>query len=143
MLPVTTSQARVRGAAAVATSTTYRGGMLRGLAAVLIVAALIAAGGYAAIRAFDLDGSDVARVGGAVPSEQVLQQRRESLAAQYGSAPAVRSGREPSAAKLREIRDSLARQFGSRPAAPAGREPSARQLRQIRDGLARLHGGVR
>jgi hypothetical protein len=79
---------------------------LRNTAAVAGVAALIAAGGYAATNTFGPDAHEPPVPVRSDPTDQVLDELRASVAGQYGST------REHSQQVMRELRQSVAGQFG-------------------------------
>jgi hypothetical protein len=91
-------------------------------AAVVGVAALIAAGGYAATKTFGPDAYEPqpapAASSNITPSDQVMGELRESVANQYGTSPsrpaaATSDNVTPSDAVMRELRETVANQYGS------------------------------
>jgi hypothetical protein len=83
------------------------------------VAAVIAAGGYGVLQAVEPDTAEHQPVSAPVTRDdtRAIEQLRESLAKQYGTAPATVA--TPSAERLRELRDSLAAQYGGGESIPA------------------------
>jgi hypothetical protein len=94
----------------------HHGRSARAAAAIVAVAGLIAAGGYAATTTFGPDAHDP-RPGPAVseypiPSDRVLRELHESVEGQYGSRPRTAATVRPGRRAQRELRDATAELYG-------------------------------
>ena len=122
-----------------------RHGRTRTAAAIAVIAALIAGGGYLATKTIS--------PGAATPplatdtevhtSAQKLRELRQSIAGQYGSRPAASVVVNPSAQTMRDMHQSIAGQYGSQAVANATVHPNAQVRRELRESIAGQYGPAR
>jgi len=122
----------------------------RHAAVVAGVAALIAAGGYAAVTILGPDAQPPRSVPAqrsappTVSREQAVREARDSIATLYGPRRSADIGAgsapTPRDVAMKEMRESIVKLYGPRRSAGAAATPSDDPIEQMRDSIARLYG---